>query len=180
MTAERRVAVPAARVRLESWAERDLALLRATNSPQMMEHLGGPETEEQLFARHQRYLRIEGAGTGRMFSVVLLPQGEAVGTIGYWERPWQGETVYETGWGVLPRYQGRGIAVAAATAVIADAAARRTHASLHAYPSVDHPASNAICRKAGFTLVSACDFEYPPGNPIRCNDWRVDLTAAAG
>lgn len=28
------------------------------------------------------------------------------------------------------------------------------------------------------TLVSACDFEYPPGNPIRCNDWRLDLTTA--
>ncbi|MCZ4123304.1 GNAT family N-acetyltransferase [Streptomyces sp. H39-S7] len=178
MTTEQRDAAATDGVRLESWAERDLALLRLANSPEMMAHLGGPETEEQLLARHRRYLDIEGAGTGRMFSVVLLPEGETVGTIGYWDRVWQGGTVYEAGWGVLPRYQGRGIAVAAATAVIADAAARHTHASLHAYPSVDHPASNAICRKAGFTLVSACDFEYPPGNPIRCNDWRVDLTAA--
>jgi RimJ/RimL family protein N-acetyltransferase len=168
----------AALVRLEIWAEGDLELLRLTNSVEMMAHLGGPESEEQLLARHRRYLDVEGAGTGRMFSVVLLPEGEAVGTVGYWERNWQGETVYEMGWGVLPRYQGRGIAVAAAPPAIDDAAARRTHTSLHAYPSVDHPASNAICRKAGFTLVSACDFEYPPGHPIRCNDWRVDLTAA--
>jgi len=23
-----------------------------------------------------------------------------------------------------------------------------------------------------------CDFEFPPGNPLRCNDWRLDLRAA--
>jgi hypothetical protein len=26
-----------------------------------------------------------------------------------------------------------------------------------------------------FTLVGACDFEYPPGHVMRCNDWRFDL-----
>jgi RimJ/RimL family protein N-acetyltransferase len=36
-------------------------------------------------------------------------------------------------------------------------------------------ASNAICRKLGFELLGEEDFEYPPGNPIRCNDWRLDL-----
>jgi hypothetical protein len=37
-----------------------------------------------------------------------------------------------------------------------------------------------VCRKAGFELVGECDFEYPKGHPIRCNDWRYDLTAVAG
>ncbi|MDJ0346233.1 GNAT family N-acetyltransferase [Streptomyces sp. H10-C2] len=166
-----------AQVLIEPWADKDLALLRLANAPEMMEHLGGPEPEDKVLARHRRYLDIEGAGTGRMFSVVLLPEGESVGTIGYWDRVWQGETVYETGWGVLPQFQGRGIAVAAATAAVADAAARQTHTSVHAFPSVDHPASNAICRTAGFSLVSECDFEYPAGTHLRCNDWRLDLTA---
>ncbi|MFB9675121.1 GNAT family N-acetyltransferase [Streptosporangium vulgare] len=164
-------------VRLDPWAETDLDLLRRINAPEMTEHLGGPETEEKLLDRHRRYVGIDGEGTGQMFSVVLLPELQRVGVIGYWERVWRDETVYETGWGVLPEFQGRGIAVAAALAVVARARAERAHRYLHAYPSVDHPASNAVCRKAGFRFVAECDFEYPLGNAIRCNDWRVDLTA---
>ena len=55
--------------------------------------------------------------------------------------------------------------------------ARTEHACrfMHAYPSVDNPPSNAICRKLGFTLLGEHDFEYPPGNPMRCNDWVLDL-----
>ncbi|MEU4541390.1 GNAT family N-acetyltransferase [Streptosporangium sp. NPDC023825] len=164
-------------VRLDPWAETDLDLLRRINAPEMTEHLGGPETEEKLLDRHRRYVDIAGKETGRMFAVVLLPELQRVGSIGYWERVWRDETVYETGWSVLPEFQGRGIAVAAALAVVARARAERRHRYVHAYPSVDHPASNAICRKAGFRFVAECDFEYPPGNAIRCNDWRVDLTA---
>ena len=58
------------------------------------------------------------------------------------------------------------------------ARARATHRFLHAFPSVDNAPSNAICRKLGFTLLGECDFEYPPGNRMRCNDWRLDLRAA--
>jgi RimJ/RimL family protein N-acetyltransferase len=164
------------RVRIEPWAESDLDLLRRANAPEMMEHTGGPETEEQLLGRHRRYVDIAGTGTGRMFSVLLPPEREAVGTIGYWERVWQDEVVYETGWSILPRFQGRGIAVEAAMAAAAGAAAERKHRYLHAFPSVGHPASNAVCRKAGFSFIAECDFEYPPGNMIRSNDWRLDLT----
>jgi RimJ/RimL family protein N-acetyltransferase len=49
---------------------------------------------------------------------------------------------------------------------------------VHAFPSVDNAPSNAICRKLGFTLLDgAIEFEYPPGNLLRCNDWRFDLDA---
>jgi hypothetical protein len=44
------------------------------------------------------------------WQIVLLPELEAVGTIGYAERVWQQETVCERGWSVLPPFQGRGIA----------------------------------------------------------------------
>lgn len=53
------------------------------------------------------------------------------------------------------------------------------HQFLHAFPSVDNPPSNAICRKLGFTLVEACEFEYPVGSFIQCNDWRLDLFASS-
>ncbi|MGO4268587.1 GNAT family N-acetyltransferase [Paenibacillus sp. TAF58] len=163
-------------VRIEPWAEADLALLHRLNVPEMLEHLGGPESEEQIIARHNRYLGIGGKGTGRMFSIIMLPDLEAVGNIGYWERSWQDETIYEIGWGVLPPFQGRGIAAAATAAALARASAEQKHRHIHAFPSVDNPASNAICRKLDFLFIGECAFEYPPGNIMRCNDWRMDLT----
>ncbi|MEU4096076.1 GNAT family N-acetyltransferase [Streptomyces sp. NPDC026673] len=167
----------AAQVRIEPWAEGDLDLLRRANAPGMMRHLGGPETEEQLLVRHERYLASGSEGGGGMFSIVLLPEGVPAGSIGYWEKSWRGGTVYETGWGVLPEFQGRGVAAAAGEAVIARAAAEKGPRFLHAFPKVDNHPSNAICRKLGFTLVEECEVEYPPGHPIRCNDWRLELYA---
>ncbi|MFC7763137.1 TSUP family transporter [Catellatospora bangladeshensis] len=92
-------------VRLVPWAEGDLALLRRINTPEMKRYVGGPETDEQVEARHRRYLAL---GTGQMFRVELVASGDAAGTIGHWEREWHGERVYETGWSVLPEFQGRG------------------------------------------------------------------------
>lgn len=168
----------APRVRLEPWADSDLGLLRAANAPELMAHLGGPETQEQLLKRHRRYvdLSADRTGRGRMFRIALLPDDEAVGTIGYWERDWQGQQVYEAGWAVIGAFQGRGIAAAATASVAEEARAQRKHRYLHAFPSVDNPPSNAVCRKAGFSLRGAYDLEYPPGRPMRCNDWRLDLT----
>jgi RimJ/RimL family protein N-acetyltransferase len=164
-----------AQPRLVPWSEGDFALLVANNSPEMTAHLGGPETDEQLVSRHRRYLALE--ERGRMFRIAL--GGEAVGSIGYWETTWQGEPAWETGWGVLPAFQGRGIAAAAARLVVAEAGAAGRHRYLHAFPSREHAASNGVCRKAGFTLQGESDFEYPKGNWMRCNNWRVDLTDAA-
>ena len=168
-------------VRIEPWAEHDLGLLRLVNAPEMTEHLGGPETEEQVVARHARYLALPGTGRGQMFSIRLGAgpgaDPDVAGSIGYWETVWRGEKVYETGWGVLPAFRGRGLAVAAAAAVTALLRAEGRHRELHAFPSVGNPASNAICRRAGFTLLAECDFEYPEGTFMRCNDWCLDLTA---
>ncbi|MFE9673086.1 GNAT family N-acetyltransferase [Streptomyces sp. NPDC006259] len=164
-------------VRLMPWGEGDFWLLERNNAAEMTDHLGGPETAEQLADRHRRYLEL---APGRMYRVVLAEGGETVGAIGYWERSWQGEPVWETGWGVLPEFQGRGLATRAAHAVVEAVreAERETggHRTLHAFPSVDHPASNAVCRGAGFTLLGQSDFEYPKGHWIKSNDWCVDLS----
>lgn len=161
-------------VRLEAWTQADLSLLQQANTSEMMAHLGGPETEDQIVDRHQRYLQLQDPAAGQMLAVVL-PDGQRVGIIGYWERPWQHGHVYETGWHVLPAFQGRGIATAAATKVAALARAQHRRSHLHAFPAVDHPASNAVCRKAGFTLLGETDIEYPPGSIMRCNDWKLEL-----
>jgi RimJ/RimL family protein N-acetyltransferase len=162
-------------VRLEAWGEDDLPLLRKTlGDPEMTKHLGGPENETKLLERQQRIERLAESGTGRMFKIVDAESGEAVGSVGYWQRQWRGEQVYETGWMVLPAFQGRGIAAEATRQAIAVARSDGARA-VHAFPSVDNEASNAICRKLGFTLVEEIEFEYPPGSTMRCNDWRLEL-----
>ncbi|KOX29888.1 GCN5 family acetyltransferase [Streptomyces sp. NRRL F-4707] len=167
-----RTGVGGERVRLVPWAEEDLWLLRRLNSPEATAYLGGPESEDRLLARHRRYVE---PAAGRMYRVTLAEGGETVGSVGYWQRTWQGAETWETGWGVLPEFQGRGLAVRAALAVREAARAAGPHRYLHAFPGVGHAASNAVCRKAGFTLLGQADFEYPKGHWIRSNDWRVDL-----
>jgi len=164
-------------VRLEPWSTDDLPLLRRLlGDPAMTEHLGGPESEEQLVERQARYESLE-PGRAQMFKIVDEETGEAAGSVGYWEKEWRGETVYETGWSVLSEHQGRGLA-SAATRLVADEARRqRRHRYLHAFPSVENGASNAICRKLGFELLGDSEFEYPKGHFMRCNDWRLDLFA---
>jgi RimJ/RimL family protein N-acetyltransferase len=154
-------------VRLEKWADGDFSLLAALNGdPDMMRFLGGPESQEKLVERQAKY---EKQGSG-MFKIML--GDEAVGSVGYWEREGAG---FETGWAVLPAFQGRGIATAATALALERAREERRHRFIHAYPSVENPASNAICRKLGFELLGSQDFEYPPGNQLRCNDWRLEL-----
>ena len=161
-------------LRLTPWSDRDLPLLhKLLGDPQMMQHLGGPETAVQIQNRHQRYLHLPEAD--HMYAIYIENESEPVGSIGFWEKNWRDGLVYETGWSVLPTHQGLGIAGRAGEAMIRLAKHERRHRYLHAFPSVDNAASNAICRKLGFSLLEACDFEYPPGNPMRCNDWRLDL-----
>jgi RimJ/RimL family protein N-acetyltransferase len=161
-------------VQLKAWTAADLDLLRQANSPEMTVYLGGPESEEKLLDRHRRYLDLTDPAVGRMFSV-LLADGRRVANIGYWERPWHGQQVYETGWSVVPAFHGHGIATAAALAVIDRVRAQRRHQHLHAFPAIGNAASNAVCRKAGFTLHGAVDFEYPKGTVSPHNDWALDL-----
>ena len=164
--------------RIEPWGAGDLPLLhRLLGDPAMTEHLGGPETPEKIEERHERYLRGE-TGRVEMFKVVD-EEGTPVGSVGYWERDEDDEKVYETGWMVLPEFQGRGIATRATELVIERVRAEGDHQWLYAYPGVDNHPSNAICRKLGFELVEVEEFEYPKGsgNIMRCNDWRLDLFA---
>jgi RimJ/RimL family protein N-acetyltransferase len=95
--------------------------------------------------------------------------------VGYWERKWRGEDVYEVGWSTLPAFQGRGFASTATSLAVAQASQDGHHRFIHAFPSVQNQPSNAICRKVGFTLLEEVEFEYPKGSFMQCNDWRFDL-----
>jgi RimJ/RimL family protein N-acetyltransferase len=145
----------------------------------MKSYLGGTESDDAVLARHERILDNDRTGKGKMFLITVPGSTEPVGSVGYWERDWQGETVYELAGGSA-QPQGRGLAVAATVTTIGLAAAEHRHRWAHAYPRVANAGSNAVCRKAGFELLGEVDFEYPKGNPIRCNDWRYDLTSLSG
>jgi RimJ/RimL family protein N-acetyltransferase len=163
-------------VTLEPWGSGDLPLLtRLMGDPGMTEHLGGPETPDRLRERQARYEHLEHGD--RMFKIVESDGGAGVGSVGYWTKEWRGEQVYEVGWMVVPEFQGRGIAVAATALAIKLARRDRRHRFMHAFPNVENAASNAICRKLGFELLEACEFEFPKGHFMTCNDWRLDLHA---
>ncbi|MFI5892822.1 GNAT family N-acetyltransferase [Actinoplanes sp. NPDC051513] len=165
---------------LEPWDKRGPALERRANTPEMQAFLGGVESEESIMSRHKRILDGVRDGTTGFYLIMVDDCEDPVGSVGYWEKEWLGQTVFEMGWKVLPGFQGRGLAVGATIAAIGLAAAEGRRRFAHAYPKVDNAASNAICRKAGFELLGECDFEYPKGHPIRCNDWRFDLKEVGG
>ena len=155
-------------VHIERWSEEDLALLTALNSdPVQMRHIGGAESAEKIAERQQRYAKDP-------FQFRIVDGGESAGWVGFWEREWRGEKVYEIGWSVLPDFQGRGLATAATG--LALEATRADHVPalpVQAFPGVENAPSNAVCRKLGFSLVEAdMAFEFPPGTMMVCNDWR--------
>mgnify|MGYP001202706065 CR=1 FL=1 len=152
-----------------------MPLLVRLNAPEMTAHLGGTESPEQLEARHRRYAASAESDTTYIYKVILLPDGVAVGGVSFWDREWRGEAVYEMGWGVVPEFQGRGIATAAVEEAIDLALATERHSAIHAFPSVDNAPSNGICRSVGFDLLGETEFEYPKGHCMRCNDWRLPL-----
>ncbi len=161
---------------LVPWGSGNLPLLeRLMGDPRMTEHLGGPESPDKLRARQRRYEHL--AGGDRMFKIVDVASGDDVGSVGFWTKEWRDEEVYEIGWMVVPGFQGRGIAVAATAEAIELAKRAGKHGSMHAFPEVDNARSNAICRKLGFELLEACQFEFPKGHLMTCNDWCLDLRA---
>jgi len=166
-------------VTVRPYSDGDLAVLERTlGDPRMMTHLGGPESAEKLRDRHRKFSALSADPTSGCVFVILVGNREvAAGTVGYWEKEWDGQKVWETGWSVLPEFQGQGIATAATALVIRLVAKHRSYRYLMSYPSVRNDPSNAICRKLGFALLRESEFEYPPGSSsfLRCNIWRLDL-----
>jgi RimJ/RimL family protein N-acetyltransferase len=164
------------RIELRPWQEDDLPLMQAImGDPRMTEYLGGPESPEKLCRRLDRYVHSRAGGSDHMSVIVVGSQRQAAGSVGYWEKHWQDQDVWETGWHVLPAFQGRGIATRATAIVVERARASGLHRFMHAFPSIHNAASNAVCRRLGFSLQGEADFEFPPGHWMRCNDWRLDL-----
>jgi RimJ/RimL family protein N-acetyltransferase len=157
-------------ISLEPWTAADRPLLDALlGVPEMMEYLGGPESPAKLDERQARY-------ENNPRSLSIRVDGEGVGWVGYWESEHDGGVEWETGWSVRREFQGRGIATAAMRLALERMRAEGTHRYVHATTTIDNAPSNAIARKLGFELIDEISYEYPPGNVVRGNDWRLDLT----
>ena len=189
--------VPAQRIALRPWSDDDLTLLqRLLGDSAMMTHLGGPESPEAIEARQQRYLHPDGS-IGGLFAVALAdgddrphtadePPGthdrqraaapeQRIGWVGYWETDWHGGAAWEVGWSVLPEFQGRGIATAAAALMLERVRDDAGYRFVYAFPRVGNAPSNAICRRLGFELLGVEDIEYPKGCITPSGIWRLDL-----
>lgn len=159
-------------VTLRAWSHADRLLLARGNTPAMTAHLGGPETEDEVTARHNNYLRYWRDGTARMFAVKAY--GVTAGAIGWWSTRWRDEDVHETGWFVVPEMQGLGIARAAVALVVEDARRHGAHPLLTAFPSVTNVASNALCASTGFTWRGTDTVTFR-GTTLHVNAWAVEL-----
>lgn len=112
-----------------------------------------------------------------MWYFKIIPDGAPdtpAGSVCVWEHTWNGESINEIGWMVLPAFQGRGLAGEAVRSVLDRARSEERWDVVHAFPATTNGASNAICRKAGFSKIEECDFEYA-GRMLRCNHRRVDV-----
>lgn len=162
-------------MRLLPYSQDDLWLTEAFElDPAMMTHLGGTTKPEDIPARHAR--RVETNAKGDWW-FTIVPEGaeRGVGTIGIWRYVETGAVVSEMGWMVLPPWQGKGVASKAARLVVEKARADgRFGKELIAHTSQANEASNAICRKLGFTPGAEREVENR-GRKLRMLQWRLAL-----
>jgi RimJ/RimL family protein N-acetyltransferase len=165
------------KVSIRPYAEGDMWVLERTlGDPGQMVHLNGPESPEKIRQRDKKFLAMSAdPSAGRTFTIMVGP--DAAGNVGYWETDWEGQKGWETGWFVLPEFQGRGVATEATRLLIEVVSKLRSHRFLIATPSVTNLPSNAIPRKLGFLLAGKVDTVYPPGSgkALSCNVWRLAL-----
>lgn len=162
---------PASPIRLRPYTDADRWLTEAIEAnPVMMAELGGPLAADEIPGVHQR--RLDGIAADRVwyFAVELVPEGEVVGSICLWSDRTEKGHRSEAGWAILREHQGRGFATEALRLLIARAADDGRWGDIHAFPGVSNGASNAVCRKGGFTNIGEETVEYA-GRRLRCNHW---------
>lgn len=162
-------------MRLAPYTDADLLLTRALETdPAVMAELGGPRSLEEIPRIHRRRLNSV-AGGDWWLTIHPDDDGPAAGAIGVWPTQWRGETIHETGWMVLPRFQGRGLAGAALAELVARVRADERFTALHAFPAMTNPASNALCRRAGFAVVEENAAVAYSGRPLLVRHWVLDV-----
>lgn len=161
---------------LRPYSEHDIWLTEALEcDAAVMKDLGGPTPKEKIPQIHAR--RLAGVEAKKFWYFVIEPNAgeKPVGTIGIWQSEWKAEKICEMGWMILPAFQGRGIATAAGRLILERARAEQKYSEIRAFPAATNGASNAICRKLGFTLHGEIQAGYNDPTKIS-NDWRIVLS----
>lgn len=166
-------------VQIRPWAKDDLALLeQLASGPPITGALSRSPADEPITARHERYVQSRASARGPVMVILAGPALSPVGTIGYWHKVWRGEHLWELSWRVLAEPQAD-IALAALQLVLRKIRSDGSLRFLHAFPTTTDPWRNQVCRAAEFTRLEEVQFDDPPGDPIRCNHWRLDLAPRA-
>ncbi len=155
--------------------EEDLELrIRQETDPEMMVHLGGPRSRNDIARAHAKSLAL--AAGGRCWPLKVIPDGSTspAGSLAIFPSVHDGEAIFEIGWMILPEFQDRGLASAVVREVLEKARAERKFGRIHAFPAVTNAPSNKLCEKNGFTNLGACEVEFT-GRSLPCNNWRIDL-----
>ena len=117
---------------LVPYSDDDIRLIEELEcDPETMRELGGPVSSDDLSDIHTPRLATA-AGGDWFFKIVPEPNGPPAGTIGIWAARWRGASIHETGWMVLPAFQGRGVASAALETILGRARAEERFPLLHA------------------------------------------------
>jgi RimJ/RimL family protein N-acetyltransferase len=156
-------------MRLRPLSLDDLVLYRRVyTDPQMWTELGGvPELD--LPAKLER--DVAAVETDRHWVLVIVAEdGTTAGTVALWDHEWEGETIDEIGWMVLPEHQGRGLAGAGVAEALRRADETARWRVLHAFPATTNAPSNALCRRHGFALRGAIAYAYRE-RTLRVNHW---------
>lgn len=145
----------------------------------MMAELGGPLPREGIEAKVRRDVETVAADTGWIKMIVLGEGGSetVVGNVVLWshEEDGEDEPISETGWMVLPEFQGRGVAKRAERELLRLARDDGRWGLVHAFPGATNGPSNGICRSLGFRLVETRDVTAFGDRILRANHWIIDL-----
>lgn len=107
-------------MKLRSIGIDDLALYESIHcDPAMMEHLGGAWPKEGLAEKLRRDAASTDADEAWVFKIIPdEDDGPAAGTVSIWEHEWEGQSISEIGWMVLPQFQGRGLGSEAVRSIL--------------------------------------------------------------
>jgi RimJ/RimL family protein N-acetyltransferase len=147
---------------------------RIYTDPRMWAELGGVLDHDMAAKLERDVASVE--ADRHWVLVIVAEDGSAAGTVSLWNHEWEDETIDEIGWMVLPEHQGRGLASAGVAEALRRADTAGRWRALHAFPATTNAASNALCRKHGFTLRGPLDYTYRE-RTLRVNHWVRDRQA---
>jgi len=154
----------------------DLGLYeRIYTDPRMWLELGGVR-EQDMAAKLER--DVASVEADRHWVLVIVTDDDTTaGTVSLWDHEWEGETIDEIGWMVLPEHQGRGLAGAGVSEALRRADEALRWRVLHAFPATTNAPSNALCRRHGFALHGVIDYTFRE-QTLRVNHWVRDTLVA--